>query len=117
MSVVVRSARAEDIQFLGELFLKFSNSTVERSETLHKAIRDPSEELLVAELEGHIVAFIHQVFFNDPFHGGISSNITSLFVKEEHRRARAYDAYIISRGLISFNRFSILSSLRVMECR
>ncbi len=42
--------------------------------------------MLVAEYDSELVAFLHQVFFVDPLHAGVNSDITSLFVKEDCRR-------------------------------
>jgi ribosomal protein S18 acetylase RimI-like enzyme len=71
---------------LEELYLQFTNWPLPRSEALRKTVKDPNCELLVAEIKGQVVGFAHQVFFLDIVHAGLLSNITSLFVKEEHRR-------------------------------
>lgn len=86
MSIAIRLARKEDIPVLDELFFEFSNWQLERRDTLHEAIEDPNGELLVVESDGRVIAFIHQVFFNDPLHAGLNSDITSLFVKGDYRR-------------------------------
>lgn len=86
MSIAIRLAIEEDIPVLEELFLEFSSWNLQRSETLLKAIKDPNGELLVAESNGQVVAFLHQIFFIDPLHAGLNSDITSLFVKEGCRR-------------------------------
>jgi len=86
MSITIRLAREEDIPVLEELFLDFSNWNLQRSETLLKAIKDPNGELLVTESNGQVVAFLHQIFYIDPLHAGLNSDITSLFVKEGYRR-------------------------------
>ncbi|UCE29008.1 MAG: GNAT family N-acetyltransferase [Candidatus Bathyarchaeota archaeon] len=86
MSASVRLAQHGDIPILESLFLEFSGWPLQRSDSIQEAIKDPNGELLVAELEGQIVAFIHQIFFIDPLHGGLNSELTSLFVKKEHRR-------------------------------
>ena len=69
-----------------DLFLQFSEWPLQRSQTLHKIMKDPASELLVAESDQEIVGLIHQIFFLDPFHAGLNSYITSLFVKEPHRQ-------------------------------
>jgi len=86
MSVAIRLARDEDVPVLEELYLQFTNWTLQRNEALRKAVKDPNCELLVAEINEHIVGFAHQVFFLDIVHAGLNSTITSLFVKEEHRK-------------------------------
>jgi len=86
MSITIRVARVEDIPVLEELFLDFSNWNLQRSEILLKAIKDSNGELLVTESNGQVVAFLHQIFFIDPLHAGLNSDITSLFVKEGYRR-------------------------------
>jgi len=86
MSLNIRLASEEDIPILEELFLEFSDWHLQRGETLRNVIKDTDGELLVVEYDGCIVAFLHQIFYVDPLHAGVNSDITSLFVKEEHRR-------------------------------
>jgi len=86
MKVTIRKAKEEDIQVLEDLFLDFSDWNLSRRKILHEAINDPTGELLVAESADQTIGFLHQVFFVDPLHAGLNSNITSLFVKEEFRR-------------------------------
>ena len=86
MSVSLRRAREADIPMLEALFLEFSDWPLQRRATLQQALKDPHGELLVAESNGQVVAFLHQIFFIDPLHAGLNSTITSLFVKEGHRR-------------------------------
>jgi ribosomal-protein-alanine N-acetyltransferase len=88
MSVNIRLAQEEDISVLEELYLQFTDWFLQRNEALRKAVKDPNCELLVAEINGQVVGFVHQVFFLDIVHAGVYSYITSLFVKEEHRRKR-----------------------------
>jgi ribosomal protein S18 acetylase RimI-like enzyme len=86
MSVSLRLARAADLPVLEALFLEFSDWPLQRGATLQRALKDPHGELLVAESNEQVVAFLHQIFFIDPLHAGWNSTITSLFVKEGHRR-------------------------------
>lgn len=86
MSTTIRIAKHDDVQVLENLFFEFSEWPLQRSNSIRKAIENPNEELLVAESEGQIVGFIHQVYFNDPLHACLNSSLTSLFVKKEHRR-------------------------------
>ena len=86
MSVIIRRAKEEDTPVLEELFLKFSEWPLQRGQTLRKIVKETTSELLVAESNQEIVGFIHQVFFLDPVHAGLNSYITSLFVKESHRK-------------------------------
>ena len=86
MSVSLRRARATDIPALDALFLEFSDWPLPRGATLQQALKDPNGELLVADSNGQVVAFLHQIFFIDPLHAGLNSTITSLFVKEDRRR-------------------------------
>jgi ribosomal protein S18 acetylase RimI-like enzyme len=85
LSVIIRPAEEKDIPVLEDLFLQFSEWPLQRSHTLRKIMKEPTSELLVAESNQEIVGLIHQIFFLDPFHAGLNSYITSLFVKETHR--------------------------------
>jgi ribosomal protein S18 acetylase RimI-like enzyme len=85
MHIIIRKARDKDVQVLEDLFREFSSWNLPRQESLLKAIGDPNGELLVAEYDDQVVGFLHQIFFVDPLHAGVNSDITSLFVKEEYR--------------------------------
>ena len=62
MSVNVRQAKEFDVPVLEELFHGFSGWDLERAESIQKAVKDPNGELLVAELKGRVIAFLHQIF-------------------------------------------------------
>ncbi len=98
MTVNIRSAREQDVQVLEQLFLEFSQWQIRRDEAIRKAIRDPAGELLVAASSGQVVAFIHQVFFQDPLHAGLNSAITSLFVSDRYR-GRGIASQLVKRAL------------------
>ena len=86
MSLVIRQAEEKDTPVLEDLFLRFSAWPLQRGQTLRRIVRETTSELLVAESNQEIVGLIHQVFFLDPVHAGLNSCITSLFVKEPHRK-------------------------------
>jgi len=85
MSITIRLAREQDVSVLEELYLEFSNWLIKRDEAIRKALKDPNGELLIAELNGEVVGFLHQVFLHDILHAGSHSYILGLFVKEKHR--------------------------------
>lgn len=86
MSILIRQAEEKDTPVLEELFLQFSEWPLQRGQTLRKIMKETTSELLVAEVNQEIVGLIHQVLFLDPVHAGLNSYITSLFVKEAHRK-------------------------------
>ncbi len=88
MSANVRRAKQEEMQVLEKLFEEFSQWPLDRLASINRAINDPNGELLVAEVDHQIVGFIHQVFYEDPLHGGQNSIITDLFVKQLYRGKR-----------------------------
>ena len=98
MLTQIRLARPDDFQALADLFLEFSEWPLERHDSILAAIENPDEELFVAESEGQIVGFIHQIYYNDPLHAGLSSNLTSLYVKSEHRR-RGIGSQLVQQSL------------------
>lgn len=73
------------MKVLNRLFKEFSNWHLERTASIRKAITSSEGELLVAEVDGQIVGFVNQVFFEDPLHAGLNSLVTDLFVKKEFR--------------------------------
>ena len=83
---MIRRAKEKDTAVLEDLFLQFSEWPLQRGQTLRKIMRETTSELLVADSNQEIVGLIHQVFFLDPVHAGQNSYITSLFVKEPHRK-------------------------------
>jgi len=85
VSLVIRCAKLKDVKVLEDFFLQFSNLPLERGEILRKVLKDVNSELIVSEVNGEVVGFIHQVFVLDPFHGGLNSYIANLFVKESCR--------------------------------
>ena len=86
MSINIRRAEEKDTPVLEDLLLQFSEWPLQRDQTLHRIMRETTGELLVAESDQEIVGLIHQIFFLDPVHAGLNSYITSLFVKESHRK-------------------------------
>lgn len=86
MPLIIRQAEEKDTPALEDLFLQFSEWPLQRGQTLRKIMKETTSELLVAESNREMVGLIHQIFFLDPFHAGINSYITSLFVKEPHRK-------------------------------
>jgi len=86
LSIIIRQADEKDIAVLKDLFLQFSEWPLQRGQTLRRIVKETDSELLVAESNQEIVGFIHQVFFLDPVHAGLNSCITSLFVKQPHRK-------------------------------
>lgn len=103
VSIKFRPARKEDVKTLEKLFEEFSDWQLQRTDAIHAAIEDPNGELVVAEVDDQVVAFIHQVFFNDPLHGGLNSDITNLFVKEGHRK-KGIASQLLSKALESAKR-------------
>jgi len=86
LSIVIRQAEEKDTPVLEDLFLQFSEWPLQRGQTLRKIMKETTSELLVAESNQKIVGLIHQIFFLDPVHAGLNSYITSLFVREPHRK-------------------------------
>ncbi len=94
----MRSAQKKHVDILEKLFNEFSEQQLKRGLSIQKAICDPNAEILVAEVEGEIVAFLHQVFFEDPLHAGVNSLITSLFVGRAYRK-RGIAASLIAKAI------------------
>lgn len=86
LPIIIRRAEEKDTSALEDLLLQFSGWPLRRGQTLRKIMKETTSELLVAESNQEIVGLIHQVFFLDPVHAGLNSYVTSLFVKESHRK-------------------------------
>ncbi|UCG44868.1 MAG: GNAT family N-acetyltransferase [Candidatus Bathyarchaeota archaeon] len=98
MSTQIRLARPDDHQAVANLYLEFSGWPLERHGSIQTAIENPDEELFVAESEGQVVGFIHQVYYNDPLHAGLNSNLTSLYVKMGYKR-RGIGSQLVQQAL------------------
>lgn len=88
----------KDVEILERLYEEFSEWHLERSASIRKTITDSNGELLVAEVEGQLVGFVNQIFFEDPLHAGLNSLVTDLFVKKEHR-GRGIGSELFKRAL------------------
>lgn len=98
MTTSIRRARTKDVEVLEKLFEEFSSWHLERSASIRKAIIDPDEELLITEVDGQIVGFVNQAFFENPLHAELNSLITDLFVKKEYR-GRGIGSQLIKKAL------------------
>lgn len=107
MSMTIRKASEEDISVLEDLFSRFSNWNLHRRESLKEAINDANGELLVVQIDDQIAGFLHQVFFADPLHAGLNSDITNLFVKEEYRR-RGVGSSLVQKALENAKRRNVI---------
>lgn len=107
--MIIRKAREEDISVLEDLFSRLSNWNLLRRESLREAINDSNGELLVVQIDDQIAGFLHQVFFIDPLHAGLNSDITSLFVKEEYRR-RGVGSSLVQKALENAKRRKIIET-------
>lgn len=107
MSMTIRKASEEDISVLEDLFSRFSSWNLHRRESLREAINDANGELLVVQIDDQIAGFLHQVFFVDPLHAGLNSDITNLFVKEEYRR-RGVGSSLVQKALENAKRRNVI---------
>ncbi len=80
-----RSATEKDISSIKEMLDELGDFYTERKASIQKALNDHKSEMLVALVDGSVVGIVHQVFFEDPLHGGQCSLITNLFVRREFR--------------------------------
>jgi ribosomal protein S18 acetylase RimI-like enzyme len=96
----IRKAEANDLAILERLFEEFSGWRAERAVSIRKAITNPDGELLVAEVDGQVVGFLGQFFFEDPLHAGLISFITDLFV-EKRQRKKGIGSELVKKALSS----------------
>jgi len=76
---LLRYATHRDIPSVEALLLEWLNWKAPRNESLRRAIEN--NELLVAELKGKVVGFIHFVVHEDIIDGGPNAFITPFCVK------------------------------------
>jgi len=88
MSVTIRRLDPDEIKQAGQLYQGYMQLNVPREPALRQSIERDDSEILVAETQGMVVGLIHQVFYVDPLHAGVCSNILFLYVREPFRRQR-----------------------------
>lgn len=86
MSITYRLASEKDVGEISVMLEDLGDFAAERKGSIRKVLSDADGEMLVALVNGSLVGIVHQVFFEDPLHGGECSLITSLFVKKDARR-------------------------------
>ena len=88
MSVIIRRLRPDEIEQAEPLYQEYMKLDVPRERTIRQSIERDDSEVLVGEVQGRVVGLIHQVFYIDPLHAGVCSNILFLCVREPFRRQR-----------------------------
>ena len=82
-SIRIRQAANNDISAIEKSIAKWLNWEIPREESIKQAIR--KKELLVADQQGKVIGFIHQVMHEDIIDGGLNSFITCFYVAPEFR--------------------------------
>lgn len=80
MSVIIRRLRPDEIEQAEPLYQEYMKLDVPRERTIRQSIERDDSEILVGEVQGKVVGLIHQVFYIDPLHAGVCSNILFLCV-------------------------------------
>jgi len=88
MSVTIRKLSLDKIEQAEQLYQEYMRLNVPREQALRQSIEREDSEILVAETQGRVIGLIHQVFYIDPLHAGVCSNILFLCVREPIRRQR-----------------------------
>jgi len=88
MSVTIRKLSPDKIEQREQLYQEYMKLNVPREQALRQSIERDDSEVLVGEVQGRVVGLIHQVFYIDPLHAGVCSNILFLCVREPFRRQR-----------------------------
>lgn len=82
-SIRIRLAVKRDISAIEKSITEWLNWEVPREESINRAIK--KKELLVADQQGRVTGFIHQVMHEDIIDGGPNSFITCFYVAPEFR--------------------------------
>jgi len=77
----IRRAKEEDVSVIDEHITKWLKFDTDRVEPIKRAIKN--KELLVADLQGKLIGFIHYVMHEDIIDGGPNSFITAFYVVPE----------------------------------
>ena len=82
-SIRIRLATQKDIFAIKKSIVEWLNWKTSRDKSIKRAIK--KKELLVADHQGKVVGFIHQVMHEDIIDGGLNSFITCFYVVPEFR--------------------------------
>jgi len=83
---MIRPAGESDVIAIGDMIYRWIRWRRGRADTIRKALREASHQILVAELDGKAVGVMHQIFHLDMMNAGLNSHLNFLLVEEEHRR-------------------------------
>jgi ribosomal protein S18 acetylase RimI-like enzyme len=84
--VKIRRAVKGDFETIQDLIFEWLKWEIERTKAFFGVLSDENHVVLVAEVNGKVVGFLHLLFYTDILHGGINSHVLLVFVKEEYRR-------------------------------
>lgn len=119
MKVSIRRASAGDAPRLRELLSEWLGREPEKGRTasINRAVR--SREVLVADVNGNVVGFIHFVMHEDVIDGGPNAFITAFYVSPAHRGKgvgsrllRAAVADVLERGAVGVETSTIHESAK-----
>jgi len=82
-SIRIRPAKQKDVSTIDRIIVESQNWKTPRKESIKRAMKN--KELLVADLKGELVGFIHYVMHEDIIDGGLNSFITCFYVAPRFR--------------------------------
>jgi N-acetylglutamate synthase-like GNAT family acetyltransferase len=74
----IRPAKQKDVSTIDRIIVEWQNWKTPRKESIKRAVKN--KELLVADLKGELVGFIHYVMHEDIIDGGLNSFVTCFYV-------------------------------------
>jgi len=82
-SIRIRPAKQKDVSTIEGIIVEWQNWKTPRKESIKRAVKN--KELLVADLKGELVGFIHYIMHEDIIDGGLNSFITCFYVAPRFR--------------------------------
>ena len=82
-SMRIRPAKQKDVSTIDRIIVEWQNWKTPRKESIKRAMKN--KELLVADLKGELVGFIHYIMHEDIIDGGLNSFITCFYVAPRFR--------------------------------
>jgi GNAT superfamily N-acetyltransferase len=79
----IRPAKQKDVSTIDRIIVEWQNWKTPRKESIKRAVKN--KELLVADLKGELVGFIHYVMHEDIIDGGLNSFVTCFYVAPRFR--------------------------------
>lgn len=86
MSMVLRKAEQRDDAAVNELATVLVGFGTDRRASFEATLASPDHDVIVAELDGAVIAYAHLMTYQDLSHGALAGELLGLVVRKDMRR-------------------------------